>query len=333
VKVDNVRTIVFNETDNDFRIDNRYFDGTRIDQLIKWGTVEKWIIRNSTDEMHVFHFHQTDFQVVKVNGKPVPFNTHRDNINLPFRGEVEVIIPFDMPCQIGDYVFHCHILCHEDGGMMQKVRCYDPSRPMPPVRPGDGYGPVPDEDHKPLQAASPNAQGGPFMLQDAAGKPFGDAQLNDGLSLMTFGYTECTGACPRTMAMFSAVDDDLDLDGPSRPPLKFVFVSVDPARDQGKKLEEYAANAPVPLVALTGSPEQMVAVTRTFGVAYEPQPKRADGSYTVRHSTDVYLVGPGGRIFRRFALNTDPRTVAAAVREFSGRVPQKAAAAIEGGAR
>ena len=333
VQVDNVRTIVFNETDNDFRIDNRYFDGTRIDQLIKWGTVEKWIIRNSTDEMHVFHFHQTDFQVVKVNGKPVPFNTHRDNINLPFRGEVEVIIPFDMPCQIGDYVFHYHILCHEDGGMMQKVRCYDPSRPMPPVRPGDGYGPVPDEDHKPLQAASPNAQGGPFMLQDAAGKPFGDAQLNDGLSLMTFGYTECTGACPRTMAMFSAVDDDLDLDGPSRPPLKFVFVSVDPARDQGKKLEEYAANAPVPLVALTGSPEQMVAVTRTFGVAYEPQPKRADGSYTVRHSTDVYLVGPGGRIFRRFALNTDPRTVAAAVREFSGRVPQKAAAAIEGGAR
>ena len=333
VQVDNVRTIVFNETDNDFRIDNRYFDGTRIDQLIKWGTVERWIIRNSTDEMHVFHFHQTDFQVVKVNGKPVPFNTHRDNINLPFRGEVEVIIPFDMPCQIGDYVFHCHILCHEDGGMMQKVRCYDPSRPMPPVRPGDGYGPVPDEDHKPLQAASPNAQGGPFMLQDAAGKPFGDAQLNDGLSLMTFGYTECTGACPRTMAMFSAVDDDLDLDGPSRPPLKFVFVSVDPARDQGKKLEEYAANAPVPLVALTGSPEQMVAVTRTFGVAYEPQPKRADGSYTVRHSTDVYLVGPGGRIFRRFALNTDPRTVAAAVREFSGRVPQKAAAAIEGGAR
>jgi cytochrome oxidase Cu insertion factor (SCO1/SenC/PrrC family) len=333
VKVDNVRTIVFNETDNDFRIDNRYFDGTRIDQLIKWGTVEKWILRNSTDEMHVFHFHQTDFQVVKVNGKPVPFNTHRDNINMPFRGEVEVIIPFDMPCQIGDYVFHCHILCHEDGGMMQKVRCYDPSRPMPPVRPGDGYGPVPDEDHKPLQAASPNAQGGPFTLQDAAGKPFGDAQLNDGLSLMTFGYTECTGACPRTMALFSSVDDDLDLDGPSRPPLKFVFVSVDPARDQGKKLEEYAANAPVPLVALTGTPEQLVATTRTFGVAYEPQPKRADGSYTVRHSTDVYLVGPGGRIFRRFALNTDPRTVAAAVREFAGRVPQKAAAAIEGGAR
>jgi suppressor of ftsI len=333
VQVDNVRTIVFNETDNDFRIDNRYFDGTRIDQLIKWGTVERWIIRNSTDEMHVFHFHQTDFQVVKINGKPVPFNTHRDNINLPFRGEVEVIIPFDMPCQIGDYVFHCHILCHEDGGMMQKVRCYDPSRPMPPVRPGDGYGPVPDEDHQPLQAASPNAQGGPFVLQDAAGKPFGDAQLNDGLSLMTFGYTECTGACPRTMAMFAAVDDDLDVDGPSRPPLRFVFVSVDPARDQGKKLEEYAANAPVPLVALTGTSEQMVAVTRTFGVAYEPQPKRADGSYTVRHSTDVYLVGPGGRIFRRFALNTDPRTVAAAVREFSARVPQKAAAAIEGGAR
>ncbi len=333
VKVDNARTIVFNETDNDFRIDNRYFDSTRIDQLVKWGTIEKWIVRNSTDELHVFHFHQTDFQVVKITGKDVPFNEHRDNINLPVRGEVEVIIPFDMPCQIGDYVFHCHILCHEDGGMMQKVRCYDPARPMPPIRPGDGYGPIEDDSHLPLQSASPNALGGPFVLQDADGKPFTEANLGDTLALMSFGYTECTGACPRTLAIFAETDDDLDVESATRPPLKFVFVSVDPARDQGKKLADYAQAAPVPLIALCGTPEQVLKASRTFGVAYEPQPKRADGSYSVRHSTDIYLVGPGGRIFKRFALNTDPKEIAAAVREFAPRVPVKAAAAAEGAAR
>jgi len=333
VKVDNVRTIVFNETDNDFRIDNRYFDGTRIDQLIKWGTVERWIIRNSTDELHVFHFHQTDFQVVKVNGKEVPFNEHRDNINLPVRGEVEVIIPFDMPCQVGDYVFHCHILCHEDGGMMQKVRCYDPSLPMPPIRPGDGFGPVEDASHQTVAASNPNAAGGPFALKDAEGKPFTDASLNDGLALMTFGYTECTGACPRTMATFSSVDDVLDSTPGGRPPLRFVFVSVDPARDQGKKLAEYQAAAAVPLVALTGTPEEVAKAAATFGAAYQPQPRREDGSYSVRHSTDIYLVGPGGRIFRRFALNTDPQVIAAAVREYAPRVPAKAVARAEGGDR
>jgi FtsP/CotA-like multicopper oxidase with cupredoxin domain/cytochrome oxidase Cu insertion factor (SCO1/SenC/PrrC family) len=333
VKVDNVRTIVFNETDNDFRIDNRYFDGTRIDQLIKWGTVERWILRNSTDELHVFHFHQTDFQVVKVNGKEVPFNEHRDNINLPVRGEVEVIIPFDMPCQVGDYVFHCHILCHEDGGMMQKVRCYDPSLPMPPIRPGDGFGPIEDANHQTVAAANPNAVGGPFKLQDADGKEFTDASLNDGLALLTFGYTECTGACPRTMATFSSVDDALDSTPGGKPQLRFVFVSVDPARDQGKKLADYQAGAAVPLVALTGTPDQVKAVAATFGAAYQPQPKRDDGSYSVRHSTDIYLVGPGGRIFKRFALNTDPDVIAAAVREYAPRVPKKAVASAEGGDR
>jgi cytochrome oxidase Cu insertion factor (SCO1/SenC/PrrC family) len=77
----------------------------------------------------------------------------------------------------------------------------------------------------------------------------------------------------------------------------------------------------------------VLKASRTFGVAYEPQPKRADGSYSVRHSTDIYLVGPGGRIFKRFALNTDPKEIAAAVREFAPRVPVKAAAAAEGAAR
>jgi hypothetical protein len=47
----------------------------------------------------------------------------------------------------------------------------------------------------------------------------------------------------------------------------------------------------------------------------------------------MYLVGPGGRIFKRFALNTDPKTIAAAVREYAPRVPRKTASATEGGDR
>ncbi|HAQ68217.1 MAG TPA: hypothetical protein DCR70_10940, partial [Phycisphaerales bacterium] len=52
VTPDVTRTIVFSETANDFRINNRYFDGTRIDQLVRYGDNEKWIVRNSSDELH-----------------------------------------------------------------------------------------------------------------------------------------------------------------------------------------------------------------------------------------------------------------------------------------
>jgi len=174
--------------------------------------------------------------------------------------------------------------------------------------------------------------GGPFALKLGDGKPFTQEQLGDGLSLMTFGYTRCTGACPRTLATFTEVDDILNQEK-TRPTLRYVFVSVDTARDQGQPLLDYAQNAPLPLIALTGSPEEVQAVAATFGVGYKPQPKKDDGSYTVRHSTDIYLVGPGGRIFKRFALNTDPKEIAAAVQEFAPRVPTKTAAVTEGGAK
>jgi protein SCO1/2 len=149
---------------------------------------------------------------------------------------------------------------------------------------------------------------------------------------MTFGYTRCTGACPRTMATFSTVDDILNQEK-TRPTLRYVFIAVDPQRDQGQPLLDYAQNAPVPLVALTGTPSELQAMADAFGASYKPQPKKDDGSYTVRHSTDIYLVKPGKRIFKHFALNTDPKVIAAAVQEFAPRVPTKTAAVTEGGAK
>jgi FtsP/CotA-like multicopper oxidase with cupredoxin domain/cytochrome oxidase Cu insertion factor (SCO1/SenC/PrrC family) len=319
-KIDRTRTIVFQETDVDFRIDNRVFDGTRIDQLVKYGDTERWIVRNSTDELHVFHIHQLDFQIVKINGREVPFWEHRDNFSMPVRGEVEIIIPFTRPCTIGDFVFHCHILCHEDSGMMQKVRVYDPSKPMPPVPAFPAW-----NDHQPLAAKDPNAVGGPFRLHDGAGKEVTDGDLSDGLALMSFGYTNCSGACPRMLSTYGAVKDLLG-ESPDGPALRYVFVSVDPARDQGAGLVQYAKDAPVPLVAISGTPEEVADVSKTFGAAYEPQPKREDGSYSVRHSTDICLVGPGGRIFKRFDLTDDPKAIADAVRQYAARVPRKAPA-------
>jgi suppressor of ftsI len=117
------RTIVFSESQdgNSFFIDGKAFDMSRTDQRVKLGTVEEWTIRNEADELHSFHIHQTPFQVAEINGVAQPADGYRDIVDVPIGGEVKVVIPFTDPRIVGRFVFHCHILSHEDKGMMATI--------------------------------------------------------------------------------------------------------------------------------------------------------------------------------------------------------------------
>jgi FtsP/CotA-like multicopper oxidase with cupredoxin domain len=125
------RTITFQESadGNSFYIDSGngpvQFDPNRVDSTIESGTVEEWTILNPTGEWHVFHIHQTDFQVTEINGVAQPFTGHQDNVNVDYQadassppGQVKLLIDFRNPLIVGKFVYHCHILEHEDGGMM-----------------------------------------------------------------------------------------------------------------------------------------------------------------------------------------------------------------------
>ena len=88
---------------------------------------------HATQELHVFHIHQTDFQVTERNGVPQPFVGHQDNVNVDFAptatsppGQVKVLIDFRDPIIVGKFVYHCHILEHEDGGMMAVAEVVPP---------------------------------------------------------------------------------------------------------------------------------------------------------------------------------------------------------------
>jgi FtsP/CotA-like multicopper oxidase with cupredoxin domain len=100
----------------DVGFDGRPFDAERIDQHVRVGTVEEWTIRNPTPMDHPFHLHVWPMQVVTVNGAPTADPVWRDVVNVPAQGEVVVRIHFaTFP---GRTVYHCHILDHEDAGMM-----------------------------------------------------------------------------------------------------------------------------------------------------------------------------------------------------------------------
>jgi FtsP/CotA-like multicopper oxidase with cupredoxin domain len=125
------RTITYTESEDGktFFINGREFDINRIDVDVKLGDVEEWTIINDTDERHTFHIHQLDFLVQSVGDNPLEMTGMRDNVDVPFRdpktrvpGVVKVKVPFTNPLIVGKFPFHCHILEHEDGGMMANVR-------------------------------------------------------------------------------------------------------------------------------------------------------------------------------------------------------------------
>jgi len=91
------------------------------------GAVEDWTIENHALETHAFHIHQIHFQVLEVDGKPVADNDLRDTIEIPYWSgtgpypSVKLRMDFRDPTIAGTFLFHCHILLHEDEGMMHKI--------------------------------------------------------------------------------------------------------------------------------------------------------------------------------------------------------------------
>ncbi|MEU1442581.1 multicopper oxidase family protein [Streptomyces mirabilis] len=112
------KTVIFteNKAGTLFYINHKQFDHNRVDFRAKLHTVQEWTIKNDSDEVHSFHIHTNDFQVLGINGKPQVNYGLRDTVDVPPRGNMVVRIRFlDYP---GKTVLHCHILNHEDEGMM-----------------------------------------------------------------------------------------------------------------------------------------------------------------------------------------------------------------------
>jgi FtsP/CotA-like multicopper oxidase with cupredoxin domain len=123
-----VRQLVFSHSmmgmDGDaFTINGSSFDPERTDTVVKVGTVEEWEIANGGGMMmafdHPFHIHTNQFQVVSEDDRSPSFRAWRDIANVRMGASVRIRVPFrDFP---GKSVYHCHILDHEDLGMMAVI--------------------------------------------------------------------------------------------------------------------------------------------------------------------------------------------------------------------
>jgi len=105
------------------------------DVIVKSGTVEDWTIMNYTQEIHEFHIHQIHFLVLKGQNIERGLGQLLDTVDVPYGsyqgasgysqfvpGAVTLRMDFRNPDIIGEFVYHCHILSHEDNGMMARIR-------------------------------------------------------------------------------------------------------------------------------------------------------------------------------------------------------------------
>jgi suppressor of ftsI len=99
--------------------------------VVHTGTTEEWRIQNVTYEIHDFHIHQIHFLVESINGVKLVHPHWADSVIVPHRtgigkngvpGEVVLLMDFRDPVIRGEFLFHCHILDHEDQGMMAKIQ-------------------------------------------------------------------------------------------------------------------------------------------------------------------------------------------------------------------
>ncbi len=115
------RTFTFGLRSGHQAINGRTFDPNRIDAQPRLGTTETWILKNTSSESHFVHIHDVDQQLVSRNGvAPKPYERMKETwIVNP--GET-VIVKLKFTDNLGVFMFHCHILEHEDDGMMAQFR-------------------------------------------------------------------------------------------------------------------------------------------------------------------------------------------------------------------
>lgn len=131
---------------------------------------------------------------------------------------------------------------------------------------------------------------GSFELVDQDGQQVDQTIFAGHPSVLFFGFTHCPEVCPTTMAEMASWFEALGDEGSA---LRAYFVTVDPERDTPSVLGDYVSWVSDRITGLTGTPEDVARIARSWGVFYEKVPLE-DGGYTMDHTASVFLLDANG---------------------------------------
>ena len=156
----------------------------------------------------------------------------------------------------------------------------------------------------------------PLALVDQNSQPFDVARLRGRWSFVFFGFTSCPDVCPVTMTALAATSKQLaTLPEQLRP--QVVMISVDPERDTPERLADYVKAFDPSFVGATGTKEEIDEFALRMGVAAAKRPIEG-GSYSVDHTTSLFLVDPDGALRALFSAPHVPQQIADDYRRITG---------------
>lgn len=153
-----------------------------------------------------------------------------------------------------------------------------------------------------------------FELERADGSLYRVADQQGKVVLLFFGYTNCPDFCPTTMAEFRRIYEDLAEDDLTDL-VEFVFITVDPERDDPDTVDTYVTNFNSHFTGLSGTEEDLLPVWDGYFVFREIQDEGSEAGYLVAHSTRVYVIDQQGRLRLTFPFGMEPEDMARDIRK------------------
>lgn len=154
--------------------------------------------------------------------------------------------------------------------------------------------------------------GGDFTLTQQ-GKPVKLSDFQDKVVMVYFGYSSCPDICPTSLAIISAGLKTLTAEELAQ--VQPIFISVDPERDGGDTLMNYAQHFHPNLIGITGTAAEVQQATRQYGAFYAKVPSKSAMGYLVDHTSNTYLISKAGKFVTILPHNMTPATVAESIRQ------------------
>ena len=157
--------------------------------------------------------------------------------------------------------------------------------------------------------------GEPFTLVDQNGAEITQAAFRGQPTAVFFGFTHCPEVCPTTLF---ELDGWLNQLGDEGTDIDAYFVSIDPERDTPEVLGDYVSNVSGRIVGITGEPEKVFAMAKSFGI-YFRKVELDGGDYTMDHTASILLLDSSGDFAGTIAYGENPDNAIAKLKRLAAK--------------
>jgi len=146
-----------------------------------------------------------------------------------------------------------------------------------------------------------------FSLPATTGENFHLKDQRGDIVLLFFGFTHCPDICPTTLNDFRQIRKEL---GDDAQQVEFVFITVDPERDNMDTIKEYVSIFDTAIIGLTAEQEALQPVWDAYGIYHKKRDVDSAAGYVVDHTARIYVVDQEGNLRMTFPQGMPPQAMA-----------------------